>query len=130
MAQHHIDVAFEEQLKVIGKFDKKYSKKAIEDFFGIAIKEVDSEKNLYNLYKDNKLIYAKVHSFVLESIFKAIISRFIGRMCEEAEKDDNIEETERIVAERGAEGMSNSAANHYTCPYCGKYAKKGTHFHT
>ena len=123
------DIAIEERRKLIGKLAEKYSKKAIEDFFGIVIKEMDSEKHLYNLYMDNELVYAKAPIYDLPMLFERVMHRFIEQMCKEAEKDDNIEEAERMVAELEAREIANEEANYYTCTSCGAFVKRGTHFH-
>lgn len=123
------DIAIKERQELLGKLEEKYSKKAIEDFFGIVIKEIDTEKHLYNLYKDNELVYAKVHSFDMVHLFQSIAYRFINRMCTESEQDNNIEETEKKVAELEAREIANEKENYYTCPNCGAFVKKGSHFH-
>jgi len=89
-------VTFEELLGLINELEEKYSKKAIEDLFGIVIKEVDTESHLYNLYKDNELVYAKMPSYAIAQLFQSVIYRFITRMCKEAEQDDNSEGTEGV----------------------------------
>ena len=123
------DVAFKEKLKLIDKLEEKYSKKAIEDFFGIVIKEVDTKNHLYNLYKDNELVYAKVPSYAMADLFQSVAYRFIERMCKESEQDDNFEGTERKLSELEEREIENEKENYYTCPGCGAFVKRGTHFH-
>lgn len=127
------DMALEEQQKIIEKLSEKYSKEAIEDFFGIVIKKIDSEEHLeghlYNLYMDNELVQAELIMYEMALLFKSVMHGFICKMCEEAEKDDNIEGAQRMVAELEAREIANEEANYYTCPACGRFVKHGTHFH-
>ena len=60
------DIAMKEKKELLDKLEEKYSKKATEDFFGIVVKEIDTEKHLYNLYKDNELVLAKKPIYCVE----------------------------------------------------------------
>lgn len=123
------DVLLKKRLELIYQLDDKYSKKALEDFFGISIKEIDEKKDLYNVYKDGKLVLANIYSWEIEGVFSSVASYFVNRMCEEAEKENDLEETQRKVAELEKQELENEKQNYYTCPICNEFVKKGTHFH-
>jgi len=123
------DVTFSKKRKLIKKLEEKYSKKAIEDFFGIVIKEVDKEEELYNVYKDGELVFAKIASWDIEDIFQEVAASFVDKMCDESDKEDNLEETERKFAELEAEETENERKHYYVCPICHRFVKRGTHFH-
>lgn len=128
MAQTN-DVALCKQSTLINQLAEKHSKKGIEDFFGLVIKEVDKENFLYNLYKDGELVFAMIPQWDIEHIFRGVAKQFVELICSEADKEENLEETERKFNELEAMELENERENYYTCPVCYAYVKRGTHFH-
>ena len=128
MSRTH-DVAVAKRLKIMDQLEDKYSKRAIEEFFGIVIKEVDKNKYLYNLYKDGELVFAKIDLWGIKEIFRSVASRFVSRMCDEAEREENFEETERKANELEEMEKKNEKENYYECPICHAFVRRETHLH-
>lgn len=124
------DVEFSIKAKLINELSEKYSKKAIEDLLGIVIKEVDKDESLYNIYKDGELIFAKMSLYDIGIIFSKVGERFAYRMCEEADKENNLQETARKADELEQKELENERNNYYTCPFCHAFVRRGTHFHS
>lgn len=96
---------------LIAEMREKHSKKEIEDFFGIVIKKVYSDYyGRYNLYKDGKLVLAKIQESDIDHILEYVAVWMAGLMYLDAEKEDEntyektnekFKEQETLIAEEG-----------------------------
>lgn len=116
--------------KLIAQLADRHSKKEIEEFFGIVIKEVDKKAYLYNVYKDEKLLIPKITCWDIGIIFHQVADGYSKRVCEEADKEKDLKETDREYAKMQARQSEYEKNNYHTCPVCGECTPIGEiHIH-
>lgn len=110
----------------------KLSNEDIEKILGITITELPKKKGnlpLYNVYRDGKLIYTEMQSWQIEAIYRSFGVWCVECLCETAQKEENIEETNKLNDKQKEKAIQYEKEHYFTCPIChGKYLK-GTHFH-
>ena len=122
------DVFLSKMVKLIEQLTAKHSVKSTETFFGITIKKV-GEDDVYNVYKNGKLIFAKLERSTVINILGFVTHRLVNRMCDEAEQEDDLKKTDRKFRELEKMEIENEKQNYYTCPICHSLVRKGSHFH-
>lgn len=92
------DVELNQKFNLVSECFKGISKKQIEEFFGIRVllnSDNPKECYKYNIYKGDKLIFAKMASWDVEYILNDFSSRCAMLLCNSAEKDKDTEATSK-----------------------------------